>query len=201
MNTQVNVHPFEEIKLFLLLGVTVACVISVLVSDGFLINFVFKGEQTTIYVVGLDLFGVMILLIPNLKYKDMHLTVASFLHFMTTMMLLSFNAQENVTNSLIFKAIAMSIYTLTLFSILFNGFLNKIRDKHPYYLIDLNNHQENCSICLEMLGGKCMILTKCSHIFHYDCMFVWMQQHNTCPLCRTVTHEMHENSHEVINDV
>jgi len=41
--------------------------------------------------------------------------------------------------------------------------------------------QSNCSICLEKCDSK---KTKCNHIFHAKCIYVWLQKHHTCPVCR-----------------
>ena len=50
---------------------------------------------------------------------------------------------------------------------------------------------EICSICLESdffdssNHNKCKFITKCNHVFHYYCIYSWVQQNNSCPTCRT----------------
>lgn len=40
-----------------------------------------------------------------------------------------------------------------------------------------------CTICLcELLN--CRQLASCGHLFHYRCMFQWMQTKLECPVCR-----------------
>eukprot|EP00834_Sanchytrium_tribonematis_P002207 NODE_63_length_26141_cov_1.022656.p18 type:complete len:179 gc:universal NODE_63_length_26141_cov_1.022656:14673-15209(+) len=45
--------------------------------------------------------------------------------------------------------------------------------------------EETCSICLEHYkrNEKCIEL-KCNHVFHRACVSHWLQQNNSCPLCR-----------------
>jgi hypothetical protein len=49
--------------------------------------------------------------------------------------------------------------------------------------------KQECSICLENYeGGETICLPKtedCIHIFHEDCISVWLTNHDDCPLCRT----------------
>lgn len=42
----------------------------------------------------------------------------------------------------------------------------------------------NCPICLENIGTTNTTTTVCHHSFHSTCLASWLQQHNTCPLCR-----------------
>uniref|UniRef100_J3NAS5 RING-type domain-containing protein n=1 Tax=Oryza brachyantha TaxID=4533 RepID=J3NAS5_ORYBR len=43
-----------------------------------------------------------------------------------------------------------------------------------------------CSICLGELeeGERCCTLAACRHEFHKECIYRWVDNHNTCPLCR-----------------
>lgn len=46
-------------------------------------------------------------------------------------------------------------------------------------------HQKKCSICLEEYKKKDNVnLLKCNHIFHNNCLKMWLYNNNTCPLCR-----------------
>lgn len=43
-------------------------------------------------------------------------------------------------------------------------------------------HAGNCLICREaMTSGKKL---HCSHVFHIDCLRMWLQHQQSCPLCR-----------------
>ena len=43
-----------------------------------------------------------------------------------------------------------------------------------------------CSICLENLEAENISITEtiCNHIFHDQCLNIWLNNHNTCPCCR-----------------
>jgi hypothetical protein len=45
-----------------------------------------------------------------------------------------------------------------------------------------------CSVCLEDVHGGEMVrqLPACKHIFHVECVDMWLQSHRTCPMCRAV---------------
>ncbi|KAF3328552.1 E3 ubiquitin-protein ligase ATL41 [Carex littledalei] len=47
---------------------------------------------------------------------------------------------------------------------------------------------EVCSVCLESFREGEMVreLTRCRHLFHTDCIDMWLYSHITCPLCRSV---------------
>lgn len=43
----------------------------------------------------------------------------------------------------------------------------------------------NCTICLADLNkDQEAVLIPCGHLFHSDCALQWLNQHNTCPVCR-----------------
>ena len=46
---------------------------------------------------------------------------------------------------------------------------------------------KHCSICLTDIERKhkeCVL--KCTHIYHIQCIELWIQTQNTCPICREV---------------
>lgn len=50
---------------------------------------------------------------------------------------------------------------------------------------------ETCSICLDSnfvysdTHENRKFITKCNHIYHYNCIYRWAQRNNSCPTCRT----------------
>lgn len=44
-----------------------------------------------------------------------------------------------------------------------------------------------CAVCLNefQVDEKLRIIPNCSHVFHIDCIDVWLQSNANCPLCRT----------------
>lgn len=68
---------------------------------------------------------------------------------------------------------------------------------------DNNTKQLECSICLECYspsdtiawakdGGTNSSDAGCDHIFHRECLFAWLNDHDDCPLCRRVI--LHEDA-------
>lgn len=49
------------------------------------------------------------------------------------------------------------------------------------------SHSCECAVCLNEFQEeeKLRIIPNCSHIFHIDCIDVWLQNNANCPLCRT----------------
>jgi len=53
----------------------------------------------------------------------------------------------------------------------------------------------HCSICTDAFSGpKVVVRTKCSHLFHEDCLAQWCENHRDCPFCRRrVDHSDHSD--------
>ena len=47
----------------------------------------------------------------------------------------------------------------------------------------VRNNEIECSICLENGSNKFLQLN-CDHLFHEKCIKSWIEQHNSCPICR-----------------
>jgi hypothetical protein len=50
-------------------------------------------------------------------------------------------------------------------------------------VIDTVQNNEECCICLCINNGPWVRLD-CNHLIHYDCIKLWLDKSNTCPLCR-----------------
>ena len=51
--------------------------------------------------------------------------------------------------------------------------------------LDNYGNENICSVCKEefQIGNECMDLP-CNHYFHKDCLMPWLNQHDSCPICR-----------------
>ncbi|XP_078175133.1 E3 ubiquitin-protein ligase ATL41-like [Carex rostrata] len=49
----------------------------------------------------------------------------------------------------------------------------------------------DCAICISQVqkGDKVRQLPKCKHLFHVDCVGMWLYSHWTCPICRCEVEE------------
>ncbi|KAG2267361.1 hypothetical protein Bca4012_038634 [Brassica carinata] len=52
---------------------------------------------------------------------------------------------------------------------------------------DQNKSTQECSVCLNEFqeDEKLRIIPNCCHVFHIDCIDIWLQSNANCPLCRT----------------
>lgn len=64
-----------------------------------------------------------------------------------------------------------------------------------------------CSICLDNISNSDVKELRCNHKFHRNCINTWLQDNNTCPLCRqfqgsnrNVTMNNRENNREIDSD-
>ena len=51
-------------------------------------------------------------------------------------------------------------------------------------LIESENIDVECSICLETCKKSNFVMLDCKHMFDKKCFFSWMKHNKTCPLCR-----------------
>jgi SUMO ligase MMS21 Smc5/6 complex component len=42
---------------------------------------------------------------------------------------------------------------------------------------------KNCTICLEKKEYN-IVMFKCKHSFHFNCILTWLFEKNFCPLCK-----------------
>lgn len=68
-----------------------------------------------------------------------------------------------------------------------------------YYCVTMKKDQteggdvQECTICLDAYkkGDVLLVLPQCKHIFHYQCLSVWIEKFKTCPLCKeNVRHKL-----------
>ncbi|GLJ10841.1 hypothetical protein SUGI_0136360 [Cryptomeria japonica] len=60
-------------------------------------------------------------------------------------------------------------------------------------LVKLGKDTE-CAVCREhLINGDKMQELPCKHLFHPDCLKPWLDEHNSCPICR---HELQTDDHE-----
>ena len=45
--------------------------------------------------------------------------------------------------------------------------------------------KKECPICFDKIGSKDGCALPCAHSFHQHCIQHWLQEKNTCPVCRT----------------
>lgn len=52
---------------------------------------------------------------------------------------------------------------------------------------EIKAKNSDCSICIADIkkGEMCLILSPCCHGFHFACVSRWLEDKETCPLCRT----------------
>lgn len=65
------------------------------------------------------------------------------------------------------------------------------KQKNGYKKINIQDKELTCSICLENLSldsqnilGHYKRILKCEHVFHKKCIDTWIQENETCPICR-----------------
>ena len=58
----------------------------------------------------------------------------------------------------------------------------------PEYLKELNPTEtdiiEDCPICCSPIEKDESVELPCNHIFHRECVHTWLENNNTCPMCR-----------------
>jgi len=50
--------------------------------------------------------------------------------------------------------------------------------------IQISKDNANCSICLNNKKDKVIRQLNCGHKFHIECIDIWFEKNNSCPLCR-----------------
>jgi hypothetical protein len=60
-----------------------------------------------------------------------------------------------------------------------------MKNKNKFYSLNMNSNEDDCSICMSRLVGDKLCTLACRHIFHSHCVQPWLQEHQTCPMCRS----------------
>jgi len=59
-----------------------------------------------------------------------------------------------------------------------------IPDEVLYNVKDSGN-PKSCIICMEPLKkGEAVRILECTHVYHSKCIDQWIQESNTCPMCK-----------------
>eukprot|EP00448_Togula_jolla_P025236 CAMPEP_0170653368 /NCGR_PEP_ID=MMETSP0224-20130122/47370_1 /TAXON_ID=285029 /ORGANISM="Togula jolla, Strain CCCM 725" /LENGTH=290 /DNA_ID=CAMNT_0010985235 /DNA_START=58 /DNA_END=927 /DNA_ORIENTATION=- len=71
--------------------------------------------------------------------------------------------------------------------------LPRVQADDPELIDETDNQVMDCPICQEVFAQcSTVIRTPCAHHFHEDCLAKWCQNHNDCPLCRSVIEPLEE---------
>jgi len=79
-------------------------------------------------------------------------------------------------------------YNCNLITDLFRrGFNRQVIDKCPILVHSTGKTTFECAVCLNEFqhNDKLRLLPKCYHVFHQDCIDVWLLSHMNCPVCRS----------------
>ncbi|KAL0825607.1 hypothetical protein Bca101_049284 [Brassica carinata] len=70
--------------------------------------------------------------------------------------------------------------------ITYTNFLNFVGFNGPHLVLCGSATALECPICLNEFEDDetLLLIPKCCHVFHPDCIYAWLQSHATCPLCR-----------------
>jgi len=66
---------------------------------------------------------------------------------------------------------------------------------------NISIESKECSICLISLEKEPTKILECTHTFHIECIDIWMNLNDTCPLCRKVIKQPSQNVNIIINNI
>lgn len=78
------------------------------------------------------------------------------------------------------------LFLFILLLILSQCYVMSMREKikyEKYFKIKNLDEEKTCSICLES-NNVGWTEVKCKHLFHFECLKIWIEKSKTCPICR-----------------
>ena len=79
-----------------------------------------------------------------------------------------------------------SVYKIDIkYNILLSITLLKMTESTNESMSTQSECSNECTICLLQYTDETKKATECRHIFHQECIDRWLQENNSCPLCRT----------------
>ena len=60
-----------------------------------------------------------------------------------------------------------------------------------------------CAVCLGAIqvGAMAKLLPACAHVYHDECIDLWLASHSTCPLCRCRVGDHRGASEKTVQDL
>lgn len=68
-----------------------------------------------------------------------------------------------------------------------SGLSNQELEKLPCFHFDYDEGKTStCAVCLDgfLIGESCRIFPACNHVYHAQCIDLWLVRRLTCPICR-----------------